>query len=91
VFAATYRGRSRSFVFGAFVLTVVSLRATLRVMNTQRKAQDEGPERNLNFRAPIALHDRFREVAEADHRTVSQELRRLMEQRIAEADERLAA
>jgi endonuclease III len=29
---------------------------------------------------------RFREVAASEHRTVSQELRRLMEQRIAEAD-----
>jgi Arc-like DNA binding dprotein len=55
-------------------------------MRPQRKAQ-EGGQRNLVFRAPVALHDRFREVAEADHRTVSQELRRLMEQRIAEADE----
>ena len=59
-------------------------------MNTQRKAQSEAKERNLVFRAPVALHERFREVAEADHRTVSQELRRLMEQRIAEA-ERVAA
>jgi len=61
-------------------------------MDTQRKAQ-EPEERNLNFRCPIALQDRFREVAEADHRTVSQELRRLMEQRIAEADaaQRVAA
>jgi hypothetical protein len=57
-------------------------------METQRKAQGEA-QRNLVFRAPVALHDRFRAVAEADHRTVSQELRRLMEQRIAEADSAL--
>jgi hypothetical protein len=44
-----------------------------------------------DFVHEVALHDRFRAVAEADHRTVSQELRRLMEQRIAEADSQLAA
>lgn len=53
---------------------------------TQRKAQEEGAMRMLNVRVEASLVDRFREVAEADHRTVSQELRRLMEQRIGEAD-----
>jgi hypothetical protein len=48
-------------------------------------------ETNIIFRVPVSLRDRFREVAEADHRTMSQELRRLMEIRIAEADELKAA
>lgn len=43
--------------------------------------------RLLNFRVEAAKIDRFREVAEANERTVSQELRRLMDQRIAEADD----
>lgn len=34
--------------------------------------------------------DRFREVAEADHRTVSSELRRLIDLRIAEAEKESA-
>jgi hypothetical protein len=45
--------------------------------------------RNLNFRVEPWMLARFREVAEADHRTVSQELRRLMEHRIAEAEKPL--
>lgn len=59
-------------------------------MEAQRKTQ-EGEDANLVFRVPVALKDRFRAVAEADHRTVSQELRRLMEQRVAEADSVAAA
>lgn len=31
--------------------------------------------------------DRFREIAESEHRTVSSELRRLIDERIAEAEE----
>jgi predicted DNA-binding protein len=45
------------------------------------------PARFLNFRVEQDLIDRFREVAKADHRTVSQELRRLMEQRVNEAEQ----
>lgn len=52
----------------------------------QHKAQDDGAMRLLNFRVEGVKLDRFREVAEADHRTVSQELRRLMDERIAQAD-----
>lgn len=52
----------------------------------QRKTQEDGAMRTLHVRVdPVAL-DRFREVVEADHRTVSQELRRYIELRIAEAD-----
>jgi hypothetical protein len=58
---------------------------------TKRKPQDEGSMRLLNFRVEAAKIDRFREVAEANERTVSQELRRLMDQRIAEATESEAA
>jgi hypothetical protein len=60
---------------------------------TKRKAHSDGDMRMLNFRVEAAQIDRFRAVAEANHRTVSQELRLLMEQRIAEAEqaERVAA
>jgi hypothetical protein len=34
--------------------------------------------------------DRFRALVESEHRTVSQELRRLIDLRLAEADERKA-
>lgn len=52
----------------------------------QDKAQSDGATHQLNVRVAHEMFDRFREVAAADHRTVSQELRRLMEQRIAEAE-----
>lgn len=39
----------------------------------------------LHARIESGTLQRFREVAEADHRTVSQELRRLVDQRIADA------
>lgn len=42
--------------------------------------------RMLNFRVEAEQIDRFRAVAEANHRTVSQELRHLMEQRIADGE-----
>jgi hypothetical protein len=57
---------------------------------TKRKAQEEGAMRLLNFRIEAEKIDRFREVAEADHRTVSQELRRLIDLRISESEERAA-
>jgi hypothetical protein len=56
---------------------------------TQRKAHDDGAMKLLNFRVEVEQLERFRAIAEADHRTVSQELRRLMELRIAEAAEPL--
>jgi hypothetical protein len=87
VFRATNRGRNAADCSAACVLTSCPLRLTLREVMPQHKAQNDGVMRLLNFRVEAAMIDRFREVAEADHRTVSQELRRLMEQRIAEADE----
>lgn len=57
----------------------------------QHKAQNDGPMHPLNFRVERGTFDRFRAVAAADHRTVSQELRHLMEQRIADADLEAAA
>lgn len=42
------------------------------------------------FAIPKARLDRFREIAEAEHRTVSAELRRLIEHRIAEAEKEAA-
>jgi hypothetical protein len=50
----------------------------------QRKTQSE--TRWLTIRVDREQVDRFREVAEADHRTVSQELRRLIELRISESE-----
>jgi hypothetical protein len=50
----------------------------------QRKTQSE--TRWLTIRVDREQVDRFRVVAEADHRTVSQELRRLIELRIAESE-----
>lgn len=50
----------------------------------KRKTQAEDGMRMLNVRIAREDVERFREVAAADHRTVSQELRRLIEQRIAE-------
>ena len=41
----------------------------------------------LNVRVSAEQIERLRVVAEADHRTVSQELRRLIEQRIAEGED----
>lgn len=43
--------------------------------------------RMLNVRIDREQVDRLREVAEAEHRTVSQELRRMIEQRITAAAE----
>lgn len=54
-------------------------------MHTNRNT-NPGDERNVTFRVETGKLERFRVVAAADHRTVSQEFRRLMEQRIAEAD-----
>ena len=51
---------------------------------TQPKAEPVTKSRQFVFRVDPELVNRFREVAEANHRTVSQELRHLMEQRIAD-------
>lgn len=56
-------------------------------MVTKHKAQNDGAMRFLNFRVEAAKIERLRELAEADHRTVSQELRRLIDQRVAEAND----
>lgn len=55
-------------------------------MDTNCKANSGDAMRILNFRVEAEKVERFRAIAEADHRTVSQELRRLMEIRIAEAE-----
>lgn len=59
-------------------------------MDTQHNTQEPGEKRTLHVRVDPARLDRFREVVEADHRTVSQDLRHYIDLRIAEAD-RLAA
>lgn len=55
-------------------------------MAPQHKAQEDGVTRSLHIRVAPAQLDRFREVVAADHRTVSQDLRRYIDQRIAEAN-----
>jgi hypothetical protein len=52
----------------------------------QRKTPNESATRWLTIRVDREQADRFRVVAAADHRTVSQELRRLIELRIAESE-----
>jgi hypothetical protein len=44
------------------------------------------PMRLVNFRVEVDLFDRFREVATANHRTVSQELRHLMDAHTSQGD-----
>lgn len=51
----------------------------------KRKHQNDDEMRMLNFRIESGLIDRLREVAAAEHRTVSQELRHLVDRRLAEA------
>lgn len=54
-------------------------------MATNRKAQNDGRTAYLHVRIEPAVLDRFREVAESEHRTVSQDVRRYIDQRIADA------
>jgi hypothetical protein len=42
--------------------------------------------KQMIVRMDPALYQRFREIVNADHLTISQEIRRLIEKRIAEAD-----
>lgn len=58
---------------------------------TQRKPQPGDGKRMLNVRIEGEQIDRLRVVAKAEHRTVSQELRRLIELRLAEAETQEAA
>lgn len=51
----------------------------------KRKTQESDGMRMLNFRIESGLIDRLREVAASEHRTVSQELRHLVDRRLAEA------
>jgi predicted DNA-binding protein len=60
---------------------------------TKRKPQQNGatPEtRMVNVRVPVDQLERLRLVAEADHRTVSQEVRRLIDIRITESEQEAA-
>jgi hypothetical protein len=51
-------------------------------MGTQRKPQD-GRTAFLHVRIEPEVLERYRMIAEADHRTVSQDVRRYVDQRIA--------
>lgn len=55
-------------------------------MDTKRNTQDEGGKRTLHVRVDPVQLDRFREVVALDERTVSQDLRRYIAQRVAAAD-----
>jgi len=55
-------------------------------MSRQQPDLDELRVTTLRF--PASQYERLREIAEANHRTVSQEMRSLIAQAIAEADER---
>jgi hypothetical protein len=57
----------------------------MREMNTGEN------QRRVTFLAPDADVDRLREMAEAEHRTLSQELRRLIAAHIAKAEAELKA
>lgn len=45
----------------------------------------------MYFRLPDEQHDRLRELAWAEHRTVSAQIRRLVEAFLAESEEKAAA
>jgi hypothetical protein len=55
-------------------------------METQRKAQRDDRTAFVHVRIERDVLDRFREIAEAEHRTVSQDVRRYIDTRIADAD-----
>lgn len=46
-------------------------------------------ERVASVRLPISVHDRLRLVAKSEHRTIAQELRRLIDRHLA-TDEKAA-
>lgn len=56
-------------------------------METQRNTQDEGQTAFLHVRIDPVVMDRFRAVVESEHRTVSQDVRRYIAQRVAGAPE----
>lgn len=60
-------------------------------MPAKRNPQLGDDQRLVAFRISRARVDRFREIAQAGNRTVSQELRQMIEERIAEADENAKA
>ena len=62
-------------------LTCACLQASVMPMARQTHAKPEG-EKVASVRLPAAMHDRLRSAAEAEYRTVSQELRRLVEQHL---------
>lgn len=53
---------------------------------TKRNAQSSGDERWLNIRIAREKVDRLRVVAKADHRNVSQEVRRLIDERLESSE-----
>lgn len=50
----------------------------------------QGATSHVGARVPTELAEAFARLAESEYRSVSQELRRLMERRVAEADEKKA-
>jgi hypothetical protein len=58
---------------------------------TKRKTQENNGMRFVGFKVEPDVIDRFRKVAAAEERTVSQELRHLVNRRLAEAERKEAA
>ena len=55
-------------------------------MPTQHNTQNEGRTAFLHVRIEPDVLDRFRALAAAEHRTVSQDVRRYIDERISAAD-----
>lgn len=71
-----------------FLLDTVAMLLYLRWAMSNHKPQNKTPETQMvNVRVPVEQVERLRLVAEAEHRTVSQEVRRLIDLRIAESED----
>lgn len=49
------------------------------------------PIKQLAVRVPVSLHERLERIALGQHRTVSQEVRRMLEEQVSEAELKEAA
>lgn len=61
------------------------MRSIVRVMATHQR-NGERPERNMIVRVPTPLYKRIQEIAKTEQRTLSAEVRWLMERRVREAE-----
>ncbi len=58
---------------------------------TGQQADTDDEMRVTTLRFPVVQYQRLREIARDNHRTVSQEMRAVIAQHIADTDERAAA